>query len=128
MTGVAASLCDDLPAEEKAAIEREMPGVKWGRRIAILNDLSPAATFIAHNYNAEVDPEAFLEEAKALLNVWSENAAGFIELRIAKKNHPSLEAERSVRSNELLRMVGSDELSTVRQGNRLFRSRCRHVC
>lgn len=37
MTGVAASLCDDLPADEKAAIEREMPGVECGRRIAWLN-------------------------------------------------------------------------------------------
>ena len=41
MTGVAASLCEDLPPDEKAAIEQEMPGVQWGRRIAILNDLSP---------------------------------------------------------------------------------------
>ena len=67
MTGVAASLCDDLPDDEKAAIEREMPGVEWGRRIAILNDLSPAATFIAHNYNVEVNPDEFLDEANALL-------------------------------------------------------------
>lgn len=35
--GVAASLCDDLPAGEKAAIEREMLGVEWGRRIAGFN-------------------------------------------------------------------------------------------
>lgn len=37
MTGVAASLCDDLTADEKAAIEREMPDVECGRRIAWLN-------------------------------------------------------------------------------------------
>lgn len=37
MTGVAASLCDDLPAGEKAAIEREMLGVEWERRIAWFN-------------------------------------------------------------------------------------------
>src|SRR5207248_6736903 len=52
MTGVAAALCGTLPAEERAAVERDMPGVKWGRRIAVLNDISPAAAFIAHNYNA----------------------------------------------------------------------------
>src|SRR5262249_55966567 len=35
MAGVAASLCEDLPPDEKAAIEQEMPGIQWGRRIAI---------------------------------------------------------------------------------------------
>lgn len=67
MTGVAASLCADLSPEEKKAIEREMPGIEWGSRIAILNDLSPAAAFIAYNYNVKVDADAFLQEATALL-------------------------------------------------------------
>ena len=68
MTGVAAALCEDLPAEDKAAIEREMPGVQWGRRIAVLNDLSPAAAFIAHNYSVDVDPDVFERDATALLS------------------------------------------------------------
>ncbi len=68
MTGVAASLCEDLPPDEKAVIEQEMPGVQWGRRIAILNDLSPAAAFIAHNYNVRVDVPAFLDDAQALID------------------------------------------------------------
>ena len=67
MTGVAATLCSDLASEERAVIEREMPGVRWGRRTAILNDISPAASFIAHNYNAKVDLPAFLRDAEALL-------------------------------------------------------------
>ena len=67
MTGVAAALCADAPPEMRAAIERDMPGIEWGRRIAILNDLSPAAAFIAHNYNARVDVQEFLDEAHALL-------------------------------------------------------------
>ncbi len=68
MTGVAASLCEDLLPHEKAAIEQEMPGVQWGRRIAILNDLSPAAAFIAHNYNVRVDVPAFLNDAQNLID------------------------------------------------------------
>ena len=68
MTGVAASLCEDLPPDEKAAIEQEMPGVQWGRRIAILNDLSPAAAFIAHNYNVRVDVPAFLDDSQGLID------------------------------------------------------------
>jgi hypothetical protein len=68
MTGVAATLCGTLPAEERASVEKEMPGVKWGRRIAVLNDISPAAAFIAHNYNARVDVLAFCREAEALID------------------------------------------------------------
>ena len=42
-----------------------MPGVRWGRRVAILNDITPAAAFISHNYNARVDLPAFRRDAEA---------------------------------------------------------------
>ncbi len=48
-------------------------GSKWvkfsklGARKAVLNDLSPAATFIAYNYNTPVDVAAFEQEAKRIL-------------------------------------------------------------
>ena len=40
---------------------------KLGVRRAILNDLSPAATFIAYNYNTPVNVNAFEAEAKRIL-------------------------------------------------------------
>ena len=43
------------------------PFSKLGARRAILNDLSPAATFIAYNYNTPMDVEAFEREAKRIL-------------------------------------------------------------
>lgn len=43
------------------------PFSKLGARKAILNDLSPAATFIAYNYNTPVDAAAFEREAKRIL-------------------------------------------------------------
>lgn len=43
------------------------PFSKLGARKAILNDLSPAATFIAYNYNTPVDAGAFEREAKRIL-------------------------------------------------------------
>ncbi|HDM78259.1 MAG TPA: site-specific DNA-methyltransferase, partial [Deltaproteobacteria bacterium] len=43
------------------------PFSKLGARQAILNDLSPAATFIAYNYNTPVDVQAFEVEAKRIL-------------------------------------------------------------
>lgn len=43
------------------------PFSKVGARKAILNDLSPAATFIAYNYNTPVDAAAFEREARRIL-------------------------------------------------------------
>jgi len=67
MTGVAAQMCGNPELEFKAKIEAEMPYVKWGARKAILNDLSPAATFIAYNYNMPVDVAEFHREATRIL-------------------------------------------------------------
>jgi len=67
MTGVAAQMCSNPDPEFKMQIEREMPKVNWGARKAILSDLSPAATFIAYNYNTPVDVVAFQQEAERIL-------------------------------------------------------------
>jgi DNA modification methylase len=67
MTGVAARLCGNPDPEFKMQIEQEMPEIKWGTRKAVLNDLSPVATFIAYNYNAPVDVLTFETEAKRVL-------------------------------------------------------------
>jgi len=67
MTGVAAQMCGNPDPEFKFKIEQEMPHVKWGARKAILNDLSPAATFIAANYNLPVDVFEFEKEARRIL-------------------------------------------------------------
>jgi len=67
MTGVAAQLCGSPDPEFKLQVEQEMPGVKWGARRAILVDLSPAATFIAYNYNNPVDIGEFEQEAQRII-------------------------------------------------------------
>lgn len=67
MTGVAAQMCGNPDSDFKHTIEREMPGVEWGARKAILSDLSPAATFIAYNYNTPVDVAEFQQEAERVL-------------------------------------------------------------
>src|SRR5205085_12020057 len=43
------------------------PFSKLGRRYAILNDISPAAAFIAYNYNTPKDVAAFEQVAKRIL-------------------------------------------------------------
>lgn len=73
MTGVAAQYCGAPDVEFKTQIEEMFrqqgaPSPRWGARRAILNDLSPAATFIEANYNLPVDIEEFAAEARAILD------------------------------------------------------------
>jgi predicted RNA methylase len=71
MTGVAASYCGVAPAAYRQALEAEFKAAgradpKWGKRAAVINDLSPAATFIAANYITPFDVDRF-ETASAKL-------------------------------------------------------------
>ena len=86
MTGVAAQMCGDrntvisLDYQVKpdgTVLQKEIdengkkvwkPFSKMGARRTILNDLSPAATFIAYNYNTPVDMAAFKRKAKRILS------------------------------------------------------------
>lgn len=94
MTGVAAQMCGDKSAVESLGVSTESPDQKYkvdadntifekqidengkavwvpfsklGARKAVLNDLSPAATFIAYNYNRPVDVATFEREAERIL-------------------------------------------------------------
>lgn len=67
MAGVAANMCATPDSDFKAIIESEMPYVKWGRRLPILNDLSPIATLISRNFNADFDVIEFKKEAEYIL-------------------------------------------------------------
>ena len=74
MTGVAAQV---VWLEHREAFRRELETKwgeqdlgkpKWGARFAVLNDLSPFATFIAANYNLPFDVDAFSEAGQRLLD------------------------------------------------------------
>lgn len=76
MTGVAAQLCGDKAEVESLGYRVDEEGVIYdgekvishlGARKAVLNDLSPAATFIAYNYNTPADAKVFEKEAKRIL-------------------------------------------------------------
>lgn len=86
MTGIAAQMCGNrevvmslgYQVKSDGTILREerdeegktvwRPFSKLGIRKVILNDLSPAATFIAYNYNTYVDVKKFYKEVKYILN------------------------------------------------------------
>jgi len=110
MTGVAAQLCGDRKAVEelgyivddegnvyegKSQIANrksanqpisnlQSPTSKLGARKAVLVDLSPAATFIAYNYNTPVDVAAFEREAQRILREVEDECGWMYET-----NHPS---------------------------------------
>lgn len=86
MTGIATQMCGDRNAILELGYQVDKDGTifkaetnedgqtKWvafsklGIRRAALNDLSPAASFIAHNYNAPVDLKEFEKESKRILS------------------------------------------------------------
>ena len=97
MTGVAAQMCGDREAVMSLGYQVKPDGTvlqedvdengkkvwrpfsKLGARRAILNDLSPAATFIAYNYNTPVDVAAFEKEAKRILKEVEEECGWMYE-------------------------------------------------
>lgn len=73
MTGVAAQWSGTAPEAYRKKLEGEWKTEgrgkpRWGARRVILGDLSPAATFIAANYNIPFDVDAFAGAARKLLN------------------------------------------------------------
>ena len=85
MTGIAAQLCGDIEAVQSLGYKVDKNGVilsidrvdgkdvwtpfsKLGARHAVLNDLSPAASFIAFNYNTPLDSAAFENIANRILD------------------------------------------------------------
>ena len=73
MTGVAAQWCGTAKKEYRREIEARFekqgqPKPVWGARRAVLNDLSPAATFIAANYNLPFDVQEFARAGKSILD------------------------------------------------------------
>ncbi len=73
MTGIAAQWCASAPENYKKDVEAhfEKQGRTkpiWGSRRIILNDLSPAATFIAANYNLPFDVREFARAGKHILD------------------------------------------------------------
>ncbi len=70
MTGVAAQLSGKPDTEFRVRIEHERKGAgwsepRWGARAGIVSDLSPVASFIAHNYNTPLDVASFRNAAES---------------------------------------------------------------
>ena len=108
MTGVAAQLCGSKSTVEELGYRVDSSGTvyqkvssdgkaewqkfsKIGARKAILNDLSPAATFISANYNTKIDVVDLREYAVSILDQ-SEKEIGYIY----ETNHGSSEVKGQI--------------------------------
>jgi len=98
MTGVAAQLCGDKKEVLSLGYRVDDEGVIYdedhaishlGVRKAVLNDLSPAATHIAYNYNTSVDNKAFEQEAKTILREVEKECCWMYETWHPHCDHPN---------------------------------------
>lgn len=98
MTGVAAQLCGDRRVVESLGYRVDGNGrifepdekdgqQSWrqvsqlGPRVAVLNELSPAASFIASNYNKAVNAVSFKEEAERIVRKVNKEIGWMYETR-----------------------------------------------
>jgi hypothetical protein len=73
MTGLAAQWCGSAPLAYRQELEAKWQAEgheppEWGARRVILNDLGPAASFIASGYNLFFDAAVFQAEAQRILD------------------------------------------------------------
>lgn len=66
MTGVAAQMCATSDSDLRHALSSEIEDAEFGERKAILSDLSPAASFIAYNYNTPLELKSFYQDIERI--------------------------------------------------------------
>jgi len=86
MTGVAATFCGTASPSYRKEVEAEFaaagrPAPVWGRRRAIVNELSPAASSIAAGYNISFSVDAFVALAEGILSDAEERFGHFYNVR-----------------------------------------------
>ncbi|MEO5349439.1 MAG: site-specific DNA-methyltransferase [Magnetococcus sp. YQC-3] len=86
MTGVAARMCGTLPRKARQEMETQslqdgQGKLVWGARRAIVNDLSPIATFISANYNLPFNVSSFAKAGERLLDEMEQELGWMYETR-----------------------------------------------
>ncbi|WP_230199100.1 DNA methyltransferase [Risungbinella massiliensis] len=118
MTGVAAQLCGDHTVVESLGYQVLDDGTildedgkrfsKLGARKAVLNDLSPVATFIAYNYNTPVDVEAFRQKAERILEEVEKECGWMYETQHVVDGVPQVDVDGKPVMGKINYMVWSD--------------------
>lgn len=120
MTGVAAQLCGNPDYEFKIKLENEMGKLKWEARKAILNDLSPAATFIAHNYNSSIEVAEFEKAANEILDRCMKKYEWMYETNHVDENvNPVKDISGEIVKGKIIYTVWSDVFICPNCGNEI---------
>lgn len=88
MTGLAAQACADIDFVRE--LDPTLRKEKVGPRLAILADLSPAATHIAANYNSECKHGEFASECKRILDEFKKNCGWMFTTVDPRTSKPAL--------------------------------------
>ena len=87
MTAVAALQCDTENFEVRNYVADKMNDVKWGKRNAIVSDLSPIASFISYNYSNKIDMEKFKSIIVPILEKVQNSYGWMFETTIMKEQY-----------------------------------------
>lgn len=68
MTGVAAQMCGSDDHLLRFDLRHDIPTMEWGKRYAVLSDLSPEAAFLSYNFNTKFPVVEFDRAAKRILS------------------------------------------------------------
>ena len=86
MTGIAAQMCGSTDSLLKDSFLAKNGTIQWGKRKAILSDLSPMATFIAYNYNFPADPSLYILKINEILDECERKFGIFFTTRHVDQN------------------------------------------
>lgn len=82
MTGVAAQMCGDMYLQETMFSNNENVGVRY----AVLNDLAPIASFIAHHFNSTTDGTKLYDEGKRIIELANKEAGWMYQTNASNTN------------------------------------------
>ena len=88
MTAVAALQCNTSDVQVKRHIEETMQNIKWGKRHAIVSDLSTIASFLAYNYTSRADLFKFNKIVNSILDDIKHEYNWMYETTIDGVNYP----------------------------------------
>ena len=109
MTGVAAQMCACPEEAFKTLVQQELgENIAWGERKALLNDLSPAATFIAKSYNSHWDIETFVKNAERLLDECERELGWIYETQHVQDGVPVNTMDGSIQMGRIVNVIWSD--------------------
>lgn len=103
MVGVAAQMCDDEKTIESLNYKVDIDGLvynknkkvisKIGSRYTILNELSPAASFITYHYNAPFEVKKFEKDARNILTKVKKECSWMYETQHTIDGKPKYEQD-----------------------------------